>query len=266
MATMLCVIGVQFVRSDWRGRLFCFVVGGFTANAVILTRSRGAVVGLAAGGLAALVTAPREYRKYIFVGLLLGGAGFLVLTDEQWHSRTSTILADEEERDSSAEARIVLARAGVQMWMDHPLGVGAGTFYQFIGNYLPDKAGKDAHNTYIRCLTELGIQGLGVLGLIILSGFLTLRRIGRRAEALPPEQRRDVRILAFGLRCALATMCACCLTISLTYVEFLWWFLMLPVCLERVVSNMEADARAEVHGGEIADYDEAEEVAVGAGV
>ncbi len=130
------------------------------------------------------------------------------------------------------------------MWQDHPLGVGAGNFYQTIGNYIPGYAGKDAHNTYIRCLTELGAQGFVLFGLLIGNAFLMLHRLRHNAQELPAFAQNDVMLLSFGMMCAIATMAACFLTISLTYVEFIWWFLMLPVCLSRTVENLLADSRS----------------------
>jgi len=154
--------------------------------------------------------------------------GFLYLADETFLGRASTITASEEKRDTSAQSRIVLAKAGLQMWSDHPLGVGPGNFYQTIGRYVPEYAGKDAHNTYVRCLTELGIVGFGVFTLMILSAFLTLRQTARRAEELLEPERSQITILAYGMTCCLTTMLACCLTVSLIYAEFVWCFLMLP--------------------------------------
>ena len=150
MVTMLWIIGAQFLRSHWKGKVICFLSGGFTANAVVLTRSRSAMVGLAAGALIALFSVPKRYRMYVAVGGVIAACGFLYLSDEQYLGRVSTIAASTEERDSSAQSRIVLAKAGLAMWLDHPMGVGPGNFYQNIGTYVPEYAGKDAHNTYIR--------------------------------------------------------------------------------------------------------------------
>lgn len=244
MASMLWIIGAQFLRSGWRGKVVCFLAGGFTANAIILTRSRGAVVGLAIGAMAALVLAPKQYRKYVVVGLLAAAAGLVYLADDQFFARTSTIAAGEEERDSSAQSRILLWGAGVRMWADHPLGIGAGNFFQTIGSYIPQYAGKDAHSTYIRCLTELGTQGIVLMGALIVSAYLLLRRIQQRAQSLDSAVGDDMVLVAFGFSCALATLLGCCLTVSLIYVEFLWWFLLLPVCLERVLYNLEEDEMA----------------------
>ena len=66
------------------------------------------------------------------------------LTDPQFWGRSQTIMRSEQERDSSAQSRIILATFGLQMWSDHPLGIGAGNFPQTIGNYYAPYAGKDA--------------------------------------------------------------------------------------------------------------------------
>lgn len=245
MACMLWIIGAQFLRSEWRGKIVCFVAGGFTANAVVLSRSRGAMVGLAAGGLAALLMAPPRYRRYIFAGLVLAGLGFLRLADEQFLDRMTTIFAAEEDRDASAQNRVRLAEAGLSMWQDHPLGVGAGNFYQFVGRYLPTHPGTDAHNTYIRCLTELGAQGLFVFVAIIISAMLILLGVRRDSHDLPQHLGHDMAHLSYGMICALATLIASFLTISLTYVEFSWWFLMLPMCLRRTVDNLQQELAEE---------------------
>ena len=106
---------------------------------------------------------------------------------------------------------------------------------------LPHLPGTDAHNTYIRCLAELGIGGLLVFLLLIANAFLILRGISMRVKELPDRERTQMVFWCFGTKCALVTMCACCLTISLTYVEFIWWFLILPVCLQRTVDNAIED-------------------------
>lgn len=205
------------------------------------------MVGLVAGGVMAIISAPKRVRALVLVGTIIAGLGFLYLTDEQFLHRVNTIVAPQNERDSSAQSRIELAKAGLKMWLDHPLGVGPGNFYQNIGSYIPEYAGKDAHNTYIRCLTETGILGFTLFSLILGSAFWVTYQTTSRAHILPTrEQEYDIRVLAFGTRCALASILACCLTISLTYVEFVWWFLVLPVCLARVVNNMIDDREAEL--------------------
>jgi putative inorganic carbon (hco3(-)) transporter len=237
----LPLIGVQFLRSGRWGKLICLVAGVFTANAVILTRSRGAVVGLAAGALIAVIFSPPNKRLLIIGCLAVVMVGGFCLADIQFLTRASTIDRPEEERDSSAQSRIRLAQAGTQMLSDHPFGVGAGNFYQTIGRYIPEYEGKDAHNTYVRCFTELGVQGGIVFLFLIGNAVFMLFRIRKNAILLPEYHRDDVIYFSYGLLMAISVLFTCCLTISLTYVEFLWWVLALPVCLDRVVQNLQTE-------------------------
>ena len=241
MATMLPLIGMQFLRARWRGKLICLAAGVFTTNAVILCRSRGAFLGLSVGIVVALLLSPIKHRAKIFAGVLVAVIGAVYLMDPQFITRMSTITRAEEERDSSAQSRVELAKAGARMMADHPLGVGAGNFYQNIGRYIPGYAGTDAHNTYVRCGTELGVQGATVLVLLIGNAFVVLRNVRRRAVNLPEPVASDLNILSFGMTIALAVLLTCGLTSSVTYLDFFWWVLALPVCLQRVLANAEED-------------------------
>jgi putative inorganic carbon (HCO3(-)) transporter len=244
MAGMLFLIGAQFLRSGWKGKAVCFLAGGFTANAIILARSRAAFLGVLAGVIMAVLLAPRRHRLKIFAGLLVAGLGGLYLTDPGFLSRASTVTRSEEQRDSSAESRFRLAAAGVRIVMDHPLGVGPGNFFQTIGEYIPEYEGRDAHNTFVRCATELGLPGLAVLCALVLNAALTLRRTMKWAEVLPRKERSETLWASYGMACALAAVVVHGLTHTLLYTEFFWWFLALPVCLTRAVENAAHESPA----------------------
>lgn len=242
MATMLPLIGIQFLRTGRMGKVVCLLTGAFTANAIILTRSRGSLAGLALGALVAVFLAPRRYRAKIIICLAIVFVGGLYLSDPQFLHRMSTITRSEEERDASAQNRIVLTMAAMHMLADQPLGVGPGNFYQNVGRYNASLAKADVHNTYLRCATEIGVQGIIVFGMFIVGAGLSTRRVMVRARKLPPYERSQFEYLSFGLAVSLATLLGCCLFISLLYVEFIWWWLLaLPVCLTRVLDNLEAD-------------------------
>jgi len=245
MATMLPLIGIMFLRSGLIGKIVCFFSGAFTANAVVLTRSRGAFVGIAAGGVVALIAAPKRLRIPILVLLILGAAGGFYLSDEQFRERMTTITRDSGQRDESAESRLLLTKASLRMVKDRPLGVGVGNFYQTIGRYIPEYAGKDAHNTYLRCATEVGVQGAAVLVLMIVVSLFLLRRIILRCRQLPKDDAGAFSLLAFGVMASLVTMLGCALTVSLTYVEFFWWIMLLPVCLDRALEHRLAEQKTQ---------------------
>jgi probable O-glycosylation ligase (exosortase A-associated) len=247
MAAMLPFIGVQFLRSkSWTFKILCFSAAAFTANAVVLCRSRGAFVGIGAGAVAALFFSPAEHRKKIILCLILGIIGGLYVTDEQFLDRMSTIFVSEErEMDESAQSRFVLWSAGLKMLSDKPLGIGAGNWYQTIGKYVPEYAGKDSHNTYVKCIAELGIHGFFIFGLIVYYAFSQIKWIIKESENLLPEKAHDYRLLAFGLCISLVIYLTCALTITMIYTELTWLLLMLPLCLRRVLENELTDIEKE---------------------
>ena len=242
MAGMLPIIGVMFLRSRWIGKTACLLAGAFTANAIVLARSRGAFVGLALGMIAAALVAPRRHRGKIAIGLAVAIAGGVYLSDPQFIDRMSTITTQEEQMGGSAASRMTLWRGGMAMLADHPFGVGAGNFYQSIGRYAPGYDGKDAHNTYVRCACELGIQGIAVFAALIFVAGRSLWKLGREVDGLPPEEQDRRRLLSYGMLVAMVTVLGGCITMSLTYVEYLWWFLLMPVCLIRSAENEPAPA------------------------
>ena len=93
----------------------------------------------------------------------------------------------------------------------------------------------------MRCLTELGIQGAVLIFLLIAGVYLLLHRAGRLAQSIPDSEGEDIMLLLFGMTCATTTMLASSLTISCTYIEYYWWFLMLPVCIHRAVETLVAE-------------------------
>lgn len=239
MAAMLPIIGIQLLRSkNWGYRIICLASAAFTANTVVLCRSRGALVGIAMGGMSALFIAPKRYKKKIALGLVLGALGGLYVTDEQFLVRMTSIIASEgQERDESAGSRFRLWQAGLEMVSDHPLGIGIGNWYQTIGSYIPEYSGKDSHNTFVKCIAEIGVQGFFVFAFVILSGLHQTRKISSLSGRLPEEVSNDFNILAFGLCISIIIILTCGLTITMIYTEILWVLLLLPVCLRRCFEN-----------------------------
>lgn len=233
MAGMLFLIGAQFLRSGWKMKIFCFVAGGFAANAIVLTRSRGAFLGVAAGCLAAIVMAPKKHRLVIVLGLLLAATGIYYLMDAGSIQRVDTISADASQLDESARSRLEIWRGGIAMLMKNPLGVGPGNFYQKIGIYAPNHPDRDAHNTLIRCAGELGFAGITLLLMLLSNAVITVMKCLRISRAFPEDAKRDFQWMSFGSIAALAAMLGYGMTGTLTYTEFLWWMIMIPVCVYR---------------------------------
>jgi len=239
MAAMLPIIGIQLLQSKWFGKAICAVSAAFCANAIVLCRSRGAFMGIVVGGVAACLFVPKKYRKKISVGIVLGMIGGFYVMDLQFIERMSTITHTEEIRDESSQSRIRLWTAGIKIAIDHPLGIGAGNWYNIIEFYIPEYKGKDAHSTYIKCVVELGWHGIIVFFFIVVTAFRSL--IAVRRVPFHQDKRIDLDLISFGLTISLCTYLTCCITMTLVYSDFLWILLSLPVCLSRVVENSTTD-------------------------
>lgn len=247
MAAMLPIIGIQLLRSKWFGKAVCAVSAAFTVNAIVLCRSRGALVGIAAGAITACLFAPKKHRKKIAVGLVLGMIGGVHLADPQFIERMGTITTHyEEQRDGITYGRIHIWRVGIDMAIDHPLGIGAGNWYNRVGWYKPELAGVDSHSTYIKCVVELGWHGVVVFAIIVLTAFRSLSAVRRSSPH--SDSRFDLDLISFGMTISLYIYLTCCITITLIYAEFFWILLSLPVCLKRVLENAVANHEHEFTG------------------
>ena len=244
---VLPIIGFQFLRSGGLGKLTCAVSGVFATNALVLTRSRGAFLGLALTGAVSVLYAPKYLRKKIYAGLILAVLGGLYLADEQFLNRMTSITSSGEERDASANQRLEVWSAGLRIISNNPFGIGTGNWYQTIGDYDPRHFERDSHSTYIKLAAEQGILGLAVFGAIVLNGLLTLRRVRIRSELLPPASFRDFQYLSTGFTLSLIGFLLCCGLITLSYMEATWWFLVLPVCLERSLHRVESEIEEGEH-------------------
>jgi len=237
VGAMVPLIGVLFLQSRWPGKLFCLGTGAFAVNAIILTRSRGALVGIALGLIPAVFLAPKKLRLKVAAGLLVGSLGAVYLMDTGFVDRMKTIDRSGEQRDASSQLRLDLWETSLAMVKDHPLGIGPGNFFQVVGRYRPELERRDAHSTYFRCLTELGIPGFLLFLTICFSAMRTAMRASRRAERIRSETGTALRLLGYGFTVALCTFLAASLTVTTIYTEALWWLLLVPVCLERAVAN-----------------------------
>jgi len=220
-------------RKIWqRGLIVATVV--LMMNTIVQTRSRSAFLALAAGFIVAMVYSPRKYRLPLLGAAILGVIGFVALADPGFWRRMHTI--EEGEQEASTAGRIIVWRASLRMFRDHPLGVGIGNFDTAVQAYVAEGQARDTHNTYISCYTELGVQGLLVFSLILLN---TWRSLGRSARIARSLGEHDMELYAFALKVALVVYLVGGITIKRIYAECFWWFVVLGPVLLHIVRGME---------------------------
>jgi len=182
---LLLMTGTWERRPTLRDWLLRAVPGVLLFAAVVLSGSRGALVGLAAGGLYLLV------RVWGFLGrrekglMLLAGLIMVVVA-------SSALVVRFQVPDRFAFHRLAIWKGTADMILDRPLiGVGPGQFgwaaeqYQFPDGEPPlnfDHRFNQSHSDWLRVPAEFGLLGAGFV-LAGLIGFGAMIR--RRGIALP---------------------------------------------------------------------------------
>jgi hypothetical protein len=191
---------LALVERGWR-RIAVIVAAPVILNGIVLAASRGAFLGVLAGGLVLFLVKPPQYRRLFWVFVAVGVIGAVSLMDQRFIDRMLSIsdaVERTEEMDSSAESRWAMLEAQVRMFADHPLGTGHKGSAILSAHYLdpkwvtwvtretggPDAApGRSSHNTLLTALVEQSIPGAVVYLSFVLWGMrsvLSLRR-GQRA-------------------------------------------------------------------------------------
>lgn len=239
-----------FLARRWWTRALIAFIGALAINTIILTRTRSAILGLAAVLFVGALSLPRRHRLKGFVAIVLGGALFVRLSDEAWWMRMKTVA--DYQLDPSATARLTYWKAAVEMASDYPLGVGIGAFHEIVKEYVPGlEMERSAHNTFMTCLAELGVGGLALLFMVL---WACVRRQGRmialsgdgRLEALiragPCVTRFHAGLHAAALRAALAGYLACGMFTTRLWAADLWMLIGLSACLASVARGMCREA------------------------
>lgn len=224
-----------------------YAVGGaFVINVFILCNSRGATVGMLAGGIAAIFLAGKGRRKKLAGVAILGSAAVLYLADPEFIARQQTTV---NATDNSAESRKVMWAAGLQMARDYPFGGGGRTFHILSPQYIPDivaesKAGeRSPHNTYIQLLTDWGFHGAA---LYLVFMFMTLRMLHRIRKRMPDNAWYFYRSLTVEVA-LVGTMTAAFFS-SRLYGESIYWMCALAFALHRMQSTELEGLAAETAG------------------
>ena len=246
-AMVLPYLGVMFLRGDTKHRILILLMGVLQVNGIVLCRSRGVFLALGMGVMLGLLWAPREWRRKIIPLIVVGLIGASFLVDEGYLrriGRINTNIDNIEEQDDSASGRILAWRAALAMAADYPLGIGQGNFSFYVGRYQPDIPGKDTHNTYFRCLAELGIPGLFLMLAMIWNAFRMLKR--QKAIVDNFSLSNDFLLYIYAQRLSLSIFLAAGMFITETYIEEFYWLLMMPILIERAVQRELIDSQADV--------------------
>jgi putative inorganic carbon (HCO3(-)) transporter len=249
-ATLVLALPLAFYKIGSRRLLERLVAIGLVPTfmvGVVLTGSRSGTLALAAVlGLLAWRFRRRRFSMGVLVVLLLAT---VVAAPSHYWSRTETIADYQEER--AAESRIELWRAGLRMFLDHPLtGVGQGNFIwvspRYTDNYYQIWTGQGyvAHNIFIQFLAEGGLQSLLAFVAFLWVTFRGLRRVRRKliAEASADGLGDFSKAVEIGLIGFLVAG----FFLSSAHLDIFYWILALGPVTVTLTKRMTADAAMTV--------------------
>lgn len=193
-------------------RLLAIGSMALVGHAVLLSNSRGGMIGMIIVGLVSFAFMRKGWREYLALAAAI--ALVAVFTGPEVRARFSTAFADKEERDSSSGNRIILWMGCLDQMQKNPLlGVGP--------NHMPLHApeygmysGMEAHTLWLQVGAELGPPGL----VFLLSFYvLTILRLLPLARGAPVADER-LRLLA---RMVIPSLCGFMVSAQFVSLEML---------------------------------------------
>jgi O-antigen ligase len=151
-------------------RLLCASFAVMMFMAIIFTKSRAGMIGLAVMIVVFVLSARLLTPKNIILGILAGLLVLPALPTSFWERAESIIDPSKDDTGSREERRRLMTLAW-NTFLEHPItGIGAGQFR----NYAPEGAipmWRVSHNAILQVAAELGIVGLAAFLFLIYRGF-----------------------------------------------------------------------------------------------
>jgi len=174
-------LGLFLLDKDWRRRLLFLATFLFSLHPLFFSYSRGAY--LAALGVVAFFGVMKKRSLLVGIAALL--IAWQTILPTSVVDRISMTETPEGEIESSAAGRLLLWEHAIDLFKENPVfGLGFGGYAMSSGGVTLAtgeglRQGFDAHNFYMRTLSEQGIIGVTVLLLLLLCAFRSGWRLYR---------------------------------------------------------------------------------------
>jgi len=208
-------------------KIFSLIISIALFLALVITFSRAGLIGFFVMILIMTLKAKRK-MKASFLLLLALIILINVLPGKVWERFEKTnIEGPSSDGDiASTKRRLMLAKAAVKMFVDHPLfGVGVGNYYFECKKYEPIWAGR-AHSMYLETLAELGIVGFFLFLCMLFYTFRSLQRI--------INSKSNLNAYASGLYVGLTGFLIAALFFHAQHEKVLWFVVFMSLALENI--------------------------------
>ncbi|MBI5157919.1 MAG: O-antigen ligase family protein [Acidimicrobiia bacterium] len=238
-----------------RMRLLAAGCAGAMTAAIVLTFSRGGLLGLAVIGLVMLMRSPRRMR--MLAALAMVTAALVLLAPGRYLERLSA-LSDlggvEAGIDPSVRARTAELTAALRMFSADPLtGVGYGSFSEHYAATVRDlgidlrATPREAHNLVLQFAAEMGIVGVLLLAGLAAAVAASIRR-GRRHFRSISDGRGDG--LGYAVAVGLVGYVVTSFFLHLDFARLPWLLTGVALALPRVARLEDASREMATHGVE----------------
>jgi O-antigen ligase len=230
LVTVIGLAGALALASrKWPAKIIAAVCAVLILSTIILTYSRGSLLGLGIAGAVAIVLIPKR-PSYVAV-ILIGTLALARLAGPGVRDRFETVFAEEDERDDSAQSRVDLWAACLDVGLKNPLtGIGPRNFPLVAVNY-GFAPGKEAHSTWMQAVAEMGFPGAGLLMLFYLTIIKKLMPVAWRKWT--PELREESAIAA-GVLISLSAFFVSAQFVTMVGLETPYYVTMVAVAMLKV--------------------------------
>jgi O-antigen ligase len=250
-------------------RLVCAGISLLMVTALLLTKSRGGMLGAVAMVITFILVA-RLLTPALIIGLIMAGmVAVPLLPDSFWTRMASITDADQDQSGSRAE-RMLLLEQGWTVFLERPLtGVGMGQFQSYHRAGLRTRW-HETHNVLLQVGSEIGIFGLAAFLFLIVRAFSAawwtrkhLAWIGRKRtrgrreakasaveDGLTDDERRFLQTHGTAMVAAMVGWFVCAMFGSVAFNWTFYYLLGLSVTARDVVRARErAYAKARARTG-----------------
>jgi putative inorganic carbon (HCO3(-)) transporter len=248
--SLLSVIGpaitLTVASRTWYARCLAAAAGALILHTILLTYSRGGMIGLVAVIVVAFVMMPKRPRY--LVAILVTALVAVRFTGPQLAARYATAFAASGERDGSAQSRLDLWKDCLKVIQAQPVfGIGPNNWRAYASTF-GWAEGKSAHSVWMETAAEVGIPG--VLALIFFFGSATVRLWPLARARLTATNRQEVA-LAAGVILSIVGFSVAGQFVSVPGLEVPYYVTMLGAAmLKGTTRKAAAGATAGAAGGE----------------
>lgn len=194
-------------------RMFYLASGGVFLLGVVLSFSRGGFIGLLA--VLTILFWYSPYKKQALIIVFLSFIGMWMIAPPEWKEEMST---STDTSESTASARLSLWESSVDIFVNHPLGVGPANTPLYITEHPNVDTPYVSHSIWFTTMADLGIIGCVLFLWIIVRNFKDVLKIIRY-----DNEHSYIRLMALACLVSLIGFMATGSFLTVNYYPHMWY-------------------------------------------